>query len=294
MTRLRELLIGPPAPAALAMVMWLTAEIVFSRTIGDEIPIPQVTWLRYGFHLALMCLVLGIPCRFSFVRTSRPWLQLGRSLLIVTMPLGLGLAIERASWDDIVPIFWTAPLLVLIMTSLAGDRPSPLSWIVVLIAVLAVVVMNRPSLRGMAGAALPSFAAAVGFAGYFVLTRVLGRTEPLLTNLFYTGLGAFIALSILLPTFWGPVSARQLVVVVILAILGWITLWLIERSLRQASPARLAPVLFLQPLLDSAIRVTRPSFADLRYLVAVLVVLAVVSAAWWLSPRSSPAPETVV
>lgn len=294
MVRLRERFTGPSALVALAMVMWLVTEIVVVLAFGDDVPIPQIVWLRYGFHLALMCLFLGIPSRFSFIRTHRPWLQLGRSLMMLVMPLSVALAIRETEWDNVAPLFWTAPLFVLIMASFAGERTSGRSWIAVSLAVLGVLAMNGPSLDAMSQVALPSLAAAASFAGYIVLTRVLDRTEPLLTNMFHSALGVFIALSIPLATFWVPLSARQIVGALMVAVCGWITLWLLELGLRRDSPGRLAPVLFLQALLEWAARANRDSFTDIRHLGPALVVLAAVSAAFWLAPREQRAPETVV
>jgi drug/metabolite transporter (DMT)-like permease len=294
MIRLRELLTAPPTLVALAMVMWVVTEIIVAVTFGRAYPIPQIVWLRYAFHLALMILILGLPYGFTFIRTRRPWLQLVRSLLMLVMPLSYALAIQQTRWSNVAAIFWMAPLLVMIMGAFAGERAPRFAWITALLALLGVVVLYRPSLTTIGGAAvLMTLATAASFSGYIVLTRVLDRTEPMLTNLFHSALGVFIALSIPLVTFWVPISTRQMVGALLVAVCGWLTLWLLELGLRQDSPGRLAPFLFVQALLEWGIRANRATLADIPRLGALFVVVASLCVAYWCSQRKGRTRATV-
>lgn len=292
--RVWEPLTTSPALVTLAMVMWVVTEIIVALAFGREYPIPQIVWLRYAFHLALMCLFLGLPYGFEFIQTRRPWLQLVRSLLMLVMPLSYAVAIQQTRWSNVAAVFWTAPLLVIILAAFAGERAPRFAWITASVALFGVVMLYRPSLTNIGGAAiLLTVATAGSFSGYVVLTRVLDRTEPLLSNMFHSALGVFIALSVPLGTFWVPISPRQVVGALLVAVCGWIALWLLELGLRQDSPGRLAPFLFVPAVLEWGLRADRSTLADIPRLSALIVVVVSLSVAYWLSLRKEPARETV-
>jgi drug/metabolite transporter (DMT)-like permease len=232
------------------MVMWVVTEAAGAALMPGTVPIPEIVWLRYAFHIGMMLVVLGVPCRFSFVRTSRPWLQLVRSLLMLAMPLCYALGGGAARLRDVMGVFWIAPMLVLAMAPLARDRPSRVTWAVTLIAWLGAAVAYRPAITTMGWALVWSAGMAASFAAYVVLTRVLDRTESLLTNLFHTAVGVFVALSVTLPAYWVPVGARAVGAGAMVAICGWVGLWLMDLAVRRAQPSRLAPFLFTQALMD--------------------------------------------
>jgi drug/metabolite transporter (DMT)-like permease len=293
MIRPWQLMTAPPALVALAMVMWVVTEIIVALTFGQSYPIPQIVWLRYAFHLGLMCVFLGPRYRFDFIRTSRPWLQLVRSLLMLIMPLSAALAIQQTRWFNVGAIFWVAPLLVMILAVIAREQTPLFAWVTTLLALAGLVMLYRPSLTTMGGTAVvATLATAASFAGYVVLTRVLDRTEPILTNLFHSGLGVFIALSVTLATYWVPISTRQIVGALLVAVCGWLTLWLLELALRQESPGRLAPFLFVQAIVEWALRANRSTFADIPRLGAFTVVVASLSVAYWCAQRKASAHET--
>ena len=51
------------------MTLWLAVEIVGGIAMR-ELPIPQLVWLRYIFHLLLMFIVLGPRQGLGFVREA--------------------------------------------------------------------------------------------------------------------------------------------------------------------------------------------------------------------------------
>jgi drug/metabolite transporter (DMT)-like permease len=293
MNRLRDVLTGPPALVTLAMIMWVITEIIVAISFGRAYPIPQIVWLRYAFHLVLMCLILGVPYRFSFVLTRRPWLQLFRSLLMLVMPLSYAMAIQQTRWSNVAALFWLAPLLVIVMGGLAGERTPRFAWITTVVALVGAVVMYRPALTTLGAGVLPTLAMAASFSGYIVLTRVLDRTEPLLTNLFHSALGVFVALSIPLLHLWVPVSTRQIIGALVVAVCGWLTLWLLELGLRQDSPGRLAPFLFVQAVLEWGLGANRATLTHVADIAAVFLMLASMSVALWYSQQKRPVHEIV-
>src|SRR5450432_3982416 len=73
---------------------WAGIEWLCSKAAGYS-PY-QVVWTRYGAHLLLLLVVLGPRDRARLVRTSRPFLQVFRSLLLLSLPVCFIMAAQRS------------------------------------------------------------------------------------------------------------------------------------------------------------------------------------------------------
>jgi drug/metabolite transporter (DMT)-like permease len=294
---------SPPALIMLSMVAWVATEVVgtigFNGLASGPTPIPQIVWLRYFFHLLFMLVVFGVPTRLAFVRTRRPGLHVARSLLMLAMPMSYALAVQMARPFAVLGVFAVFPVLVLAMARLAGDRGQTWTALAVAVGWIGTLVVYRPPIAEMGWGALAAVAMAASFSGYLVLTRVLDRTEPLLTNLFYSAVGVFAALSIALPFLWTPIGARELVSGAAVAVTGWLTLYLLELALRRDTPSRLAPFLFAQALIDVGFRAIdrgRDLSADLvlgALLIAAALTVALIARRRARRPDAAVAPSTL-
>lgn len=277
----------PGLAVALAMAMFVATEAVATTGFPRATPIAQRVWLRYGFHLLLMLVLFGGPTRLAFVRTKRPALQIFRSLLMLAMPMCYVLAALTASGKTIFGIFSCAPLMVIALAYLAGERA--LGSIIVLVAIGCggALVMYRPDVRAMGWGVWPALGIAASYSAYIVLTRVLDRTETMLSNLFYTAVGVFVALTLAAPLYWTPIGARELVAGAAIAVGGFICLWLLETGLRQETSTRLAPFLLTQTLLDGVLRtIGRGGIPAPAVALGTTVVAAVIFAAAVIVTRS--------
>ena len=270
-----------------AMIMWTVTEVVGGLFLKG-MPILQIVWLRYACHLSLMLFAFGIPHRLRFLRTGRPFLQISRSLLMLTMPLCYAVALGGAGHSDVMGVFWIAPVLVLVMAPLAGDRVPPLASITAITAWLGALVIYRPPIVGMGWAAVAAVGMATSFSGYVAMTRVLDRTASLLTNLFYSAAGVFVALSLVLPSFWSPITPRVMLGGMAVAVVGWMGLYLLDLSVRRESTACLAPFLYIQVLIEAGLRIGR-GFAHQTYSeVGAALTLAALATAYLGLRRQSP------
>ena len=274
--------------------MWVVTEVAGGRLVGRDTTIPQIVWLRYAFHLALMLVFLGIPRRFDFVRTQRPWLQLFRSFLMLVMPIAYAMAVQRVGGRHAWGVFWVAPVMVLTFSAMTGERPTRAAWITTLVAWLGITAIYRPSLSALGLGIVPALVMAASFAWYIVLTRVLDRTESLFTNLFYSAISVFVVLSIALPWFWNPIEPRDIVAGVVIATSGWVGLCLLDLGLRRESPALLAPFLFVQTLVEVLLRFGLRGLRDPAVVPGLTLTVVAVSIAWWLQRRPQPSQSTSV
>jgi len=234
------------------MTLWSLVEIV-AALATREIPIPELVWLRYLFHLSFMLLVVAPIAGTGFIRTGRPVLQIFRSLLMLVMPLSFMLALPVMSAGQAFAEFWIAPVLVLLMAAAIGERASWLTWAAVVLGWCGAAITYRTALAGLHWSVYPVIMAA-SFALYVVLTRVLDRTETLLANLFYTAAGVAIALTPVIPFIWQPPSLKVLAVCAAVGLLGWVSLWTLELSLRATSASWISPFMFAQIIAADVMR----------------------------------------
>lgn len=262
-----------------AMVIWALTEAIAGTAFGRATPVAQIVWLRYAFHLAIMVALFGVTTRFAFVRTTRLTLHLARSLLMLVMPMSFALASRTESARHVLGVFWIAPLLVTAMSRMRGEAAGRHASIALFAAWAGSLVVYRPPVGSMGWAAAAAVCMSLSFSGYIVVTRELDRTEPLLTNLFYSAVGVFIALSLAAPLFWVHVGVRQLAGGASVAATGLVALWLLEKGIRGDAPSRLAPFLFtqvvVQELLLTAGRGRLPSLAAAAGIALVVGALAV-------------------
>ncbi len=269
-----------------AMVMWTVTEAVGGLFLRG-MPILQIVWLRYAFHLLLMLLAFGVPLRLRFLRTGRPFLQISRSLLMLTMPICFAVALGGAAQSEVMGAFWIAPVLVLMMAPLTGERVPILAWITTITAWLGAIMIYRPPFAGMGWAAGAALGMAASFSAYIAMTRVLDRTESLLTNLFYSAVGVFVALSVALPFFWSPITPRVMLGGMAVAVSGLGALYLLDLSVRGDSMARLAPFLYTQVLIEMGLRMGR-GFGHQTYLEVGAAITVSALAAAFLGARRQP------
>src|SRR4051812_11174339 len=98
---------------------WAAVELVGSAT---GVSAYQVVWTRYGIHLALMALLFGPRQGVKLVRTAQPLREVLCSLLMLGMPLCFIWALSRMAASDALAVFWTAPLLIIVITAAIGQQ----------------------------------------------------------------------------------------------------------------------------------------------------------------------------
>jgi drug/metabolite transporter (DMT)-like permease len=240
----------------------------------------QVVFVRYATHLAMMVVALAPRVGLGLVRTRRPLLQVLRSLLMLGMPACFVTAATRMRQADVWGIFWCAPILAAAVdwrTLDAGRRVRRLVALGVGLAGAALAMRAGP---GMARpAALLAFGMAACFSLYFVMTRIL-RTETTTTNLFYTALGVFVALGMLAPLYWRPMTLAALGPMVAIGAAGLGTLLALDRAVAHSEVSSVAPVLLLEVPFACLLRLASGEPAGRLAILGSGVIVAVV--AWYV------------
>jgi drug/metabolite transporter (DMT)-like permease len=98
---------------------------------------------------------------------------------------------------------------------------------------------SRPSVAALA---LP-IVMALSFSLYVVMTRQL-HTEPVMTNLLYTALGVFIALTPFIPSQWVMPSPRDAFLLAGVGAVGLVALYALDRAASHSAVTTSIPMLY--------------------------------------------------
>ncbi|MCB1906293.1 MAG: DMT family transporter [Rhodocyclaceae bacterium] len=220
-----------------------------AKQLTATLPVAMLVWARYTVHCLLMVVLLAPSMGGRLLGSRRRSLQVLRavSLLLVT---GLTMSAFRIMpIAEATAILFLAPLLVTLASGpLLGERVGRIRWLAVAVGFVGVLMIARPgSELPPAGIALAA-SAALSFAAYQLLTRVLSPTEHPVTTLFYTALVGSLVSALSLPWLWplpalDPVQALK---IVSLGVYGGAGHFLLIRAFREAPASTLSPVMYAQ------------------------------------------------
>ena len=173
------------------------------KYLNHHMATTQVVWARY-FFASFLTFLFSNPIKHpGIMRTSRPFMQTGRSaLLLLSTALNL-FALRWLQLDEALSIIFATPLLVAVLcVPLLGEHVGWRRWTAIVIGFCGVLVVARPGLGGLHPAALLSLGGSVCYAFYVISTRVLSRTDSNETTQFYTNLVGAVAMTVIVPFVW--------------------------------------------------------------------------------------------
>lgn len=281
---------GRMAPELRGILLTLTAMGCFatmdgfSKVLVGHYPAWLVLWLRHLVALALVLAVLAPHRPLTLLRaTRRPWLQLVRTLLLVT-EMGLVLiAFRTLPLADAQAIFAATSLVVTALSvPLLGERVGWRRWLAVAVGFLGVLVILRPGIGTIQPAALLATGCTVMYALYQILTRLVSRADTTATSYLLQNLISVGLLTLVAPLVLAPIELRHVPAFVALGVLGAAGHWCLVRALSAAPAVVVQP--FTYTALVWAVIIGYLMFGDLPDLWTVsgglMVVAAGVYAAW--------------
>jgi drug/metabolite transporter (DMT)-like permease len=220
-----------------------------NKLLVTEYNVPLVAAIRYIVHALLMLAILGPTAKGrEMVTTARTSLVIVRSLCLVVATLFAGLALQRMPVAETVSIIYLSPIIVVLLAHpLLGETIGRVGWIAALAGFAGVLLIVRP------GGGLDALG--VGYVlcnvvvtvAYFLLSRVLARSEKTLALLFYSALGGAICFGLALPwTLYGAApTPTQIVLFLSLGITAGLGHYLFTAAYRFAAASVLAPINYL-------------------------------------------------
>src|SRR5882672_9851497 len=163
----------------------------------------EVAWARYTGAFLYPFILSNPWSRPGLVRTTRPGLQIGRSVLLLGSTLCNFAALRYLQLDEAVALAFSTPFFVAALSGpLLGEWVRWRRWTAIAVGFVGVLVVTRPGAGSFHPAALLSLSAAVFYALYSIITRILARTDSNGTTLFYSNIVGALVLLPVVPFVW--------------------------------------------------------------------------------------------
>ena len=208
----------------------------------------EVVWARYFGAFVLALIFLNPVTRPNMMATQRPFMQIGRSALLLGSTALNFFALRFLQLDEALAILFSTPFMVALLSGpLLGEWVGWRRWAAISVGFVGVLLVARPGFGGLHPAALLSLASAVCYAFYVISTRVLARSDSSETTLFYSNLVGAVAMLPVIPFVWTtPNSVFIIALMVLIGALGSGGHYLLIRGHRLAPASALAPFIYTQ------------------------------------------------
>lgn len=218
-----------------------------AKHLTQTLPVMEIAWGRYLFHLAVLPLFLGGQTLRSAFRSTRPGLQIVRSALLLGSTVFFFVAVSYIPLADATAIGFVSPLLVTALSvPILGERVGLRRWAAVIIGFASVFLIIRPGF-GMAhwAMALPLLTATC-FSLYQITTRILSRSDGTHTTYFFSAVVGLAVTTAYLPEVWVMPDLWEWVGLVFLGSAGGFSHYLLIRAFALAPASLLAPFAYAQ------------------------------------------------
>jgi drug/metabolite transporter (DMT)-like permease len=208
----------------------------------------QVVWARFTSAFLLVIALWNPVRRPGLMRTSRPVLQIARSVLMFASSLLNFVALQFLQLDEALAIIFSTPFLVAAFAGpILGEWIRWRRWCAIGVGFVGVLVVTRPGVGGIHPAALLSLTSAVCLAFYAITTRMLARTDSNETTMFYSNVVGTVALLPVLPFIWSaPASWPIVLLMLAMGVFGTIGHFMLIAGHRLAPATVLAPFVYTQ------------------------------------------------
>jgi drug/metabolite transporter (DMT)-like permease len=257
------------------------------KYLNHHMATTQVVWARYFFASFLTFLFSNPIKHRGLMRTSRPFMQTGRSaLLLLSTALNL-FALRWLQLDEALSIIFATPFLVAVLcVPLLGEHVGWRRWTAIIVGFCGVLVVARPGFGGLHPAALLSLGGTVCYAFYVISTRVLSRTDSNETTQFYTNLVGAVGMTLIVPFVWAPPDSILVAgLMVLIGGLGGGGHYLLIRAHRLAPASTLAPFIYTQMVWTTTLGFV--VFGDVPHRWTVVGGLIVISSGLYLLHREA-------
>ena len=215
------------------------------KALAAHYPPLQVTALRGISSLPLVLLYVLWRREGPAVwgRQLRWRLHLLRGAIGVLMLALFTTGLRTLGLAEAYTLGFVAPMLItLLAIPVLGERVRPRHWIAIAVGFAGVVVALRPSQAAFASVgALAALGAAVCYALFSVLGRLLSRTEPSASLVFWTTVAMAVGGGLLAAPQWVPVQATHAGLLAALALAGFLGQLAISEAFRHGQAAAVAP-----------------------------------------------------
>lgn len=197
---------------------------VLAKAAAIDASPAQVTLLRWVYGLATLIPVLAV----MRVRPGPVWrpIHLARAWLNLIASFSLYYSLAHLPLSVVVAVFFLEPLVALALAALfLGERVSPLCLCGIAIAVLGILAMTLLDGAGLNGwrfdsALIVALLGALAWGTMLVMTRSVGRQEPVLALMFWLSVLTSLGMAPMAALDWRPLSGEAHLFMAGVALLG--------------------------------------------------------------------------
>lgn len=220
-----------------------------SRHLAGEYNVFMVIMIRYWFFAGfVLTMASRAPGGLRVAsRSARPLWQIARGALLVAEIWIIVIAFTLLGLTETHAVFAAYPLLVAALSGpVLGEKVGWRRWSAIGIGFLGVLVILQPGFGVFQPAALIALFAALLFALYGLLTRLVSRVDASTVSFFWTGVVGAVMSTAVGVWFWEPMSAGNWGWMGLLCLSSAFSHWLLIRAYEVAEASAIQPFAYLQ------------------------------------------------
>ena len=193
-----------------------------AKYLGTLMPLNQVIWGRFFFHFVII-LILFTILKPKLNLKSNFKINIIRSILMVFATFFFIHSLQKFDLVDIYVVFFSAPLIVSILTALfLKDILSSKGIILMLLSFGCIIYSMSPSMKVLSLDLIFPLVPPVCWALYQFFTKFISGNNDPLVALFYAAVVGAIVFSIYVMLDWTPIENNSLWVwLIFLGVLGF-------------------------------------------------------------------------
>lgn len=236
--------------AAIWMAGWLTAMLtmaVAGREAVSQIGAFQVMELRAIIGMFLLYPLVRINGGFAGMKTAHPWRHIWRNTVHYGAQFGWLVAITMIPLAQVISIEFTMPIwTALLAVFFLGEKMNSWKIAAVVLGLVGVWIIVRPSADGVEPGQLISLVAAVGFSISVIFVKALTRTESVVRIIFWMLVIQGIIGLIPALLFWQPIPNNLWGWILLVSICGTFSHYCMARAMTFADATIVVPMDFLR------------------------------------------------
>lgn len=211
-----------------------------------QLPVTQVTWIRFLSQLTLMMMVLGAMSVPRLLATRKLKHQIARSCLMLGSTVLNFLALRHLRLDQTQTIYFLTPLVVALLAGpFLGEWVGWRRMIAIAVGFSGILVVVRPGYQALEPAMILSFASMLCYAAFTLQTRYLSRFDAPEVTLFYSMLaGAYFMAPFAIVDWVWPDSPFVWLLIISMGFWGGIGHYVFNIAYRYAPASTLAPFIY--------------------------------------------------
>ena len=196
---------APAVAIVLVLLAYMVAPLMdgTAKWLSGELPVLQVVWARYVFHLLIVLPVVIWRYGAASLWPAEAGIQFLRSCFLVTSTVLFFFSISMMPLADSIALVFVYPVVITALSPLVlGERVGMRRWVAVSVGLIGTLIIIRPGGNVIGWPALLALGAGTVFACYVLMTRRLAGTAPSLVTLAFAAVVGAVIMTAIMPVVW--------------------------------------------------------------------------------------------